>query len=153
MNTEVMYTWKEKDYEAKDTVKDIVNVFIKGLGSFDNSETFQIQIAQSDRLIDFGILINIEKSLDSLGRENSLEKWRTLELTHPGLETSRLFIDKKTETEIEIFHLPNQINYSVFTYVHFKEPTVETNKIKEVLEKKGKEVSQAFKNALNYLKS
>ena len=153
MNTEVMYTWKEKDYEAKDTVKDIVNAFIKGLSSPDNSEVFQVQIAQSDRLIDFSILINIEKSLDSLGKESSLEKWRTLELTHPGLETSRLFIDKKTDTEIEVFHLPNQTNYSIFTYVHFKEPTVETNKIKEVLETKGKEVSQAFKNTLNYLKS
>ena len=28
MNTEVMYTWKEKDYEDKDTVKDIVNVLV-----------------------------------------------------------------------------------------------------------------------------
>ena len=152
MNTEVMYSWKEKDYKDKDPVKDIVTTFIKGLDSINNAETFQIQIAQSDRLIDFSILVTVEKKLESLGGNRSLENWRTLELTHPELETSRLFIDKKTGTEIEIFHLPNQLNYSIFTYVHFKEPTLETNKIKETLEQTGKEVSQSFINVLDFLK-
>ena len=152
MNTEVMYTWKDKEYKDKDPVKDIVTTFIKGLGSINNSETFQIQIAQSDRLIDFSILATVEKKLVSLGGDKSLEKWRTLELTHPGLETSRLFIDKKTGTEVEIFHLPNLLNYSIFTYVHFKEPTLETNKIKETLEQTGKEVSQSIINVINFLK-
>ena len=153
MNTEVMYTWKEKEYKDKDPVKDIVNTFIKGLGSTGTQETFQVQIAQSDRLIDFSILITIEKNVEAMGGESSLKKWKTLDLTHPDLETSRLYTDKKTETEIEVFYLPNQVNYSIFTYVHFKEPTIETDKIKESLEQKGKEVSQSFTDVINFIKS
>ena len=153
MNPEVMYTWKEKNYKDKKTVKDIVNRFVEGLGSNNINENFQVQIAQSDRLIDFSILISIDKNLDSLGREKALAKWRELELTHPGLENSRLFIDKKTQTEVEIFHLPNQLNFSIFTYVHFKDPTIETNKTLDILEQKGKEVCQSFINVLQFLKS
>ena len=153
MNTEVMYTWKEKEYKDKDSVKDIVNTFIKGLGSTNTQETFQVQIAQSDRLIDFSILITVEKNVEAMGEEKSLTKWKTLDLTHPDLETSRLYTDKKTETEIEIFYLPNQVNYSIFTYVHFKDPTIETDKIKESLERKGKEISQSFTDVINFLRS
>ena len=153
MNTEVMYTWKEKDYKDKEVVKRIVNTFVSALDSNSFNEKFQVQIAQSDRLIDFSILISIEKSLVSLGEEQAMKKWKTLELTHPGLENSRLFIDKKTQTEIEIFHLPNQLNYSIFTYVHFKEPNIETNKKLDLLEQNGKEVSQSFINVLDFLKA
>ena len=62
MNTEVMYTWKNKDYKEKTIVKDLVNSFIKGLDSHQSQETFEIQIAQSDRLIDFSILTTVEKT-------------------------------------------------------------------------------------------
>ena len=148
-----MYTWKEKDYADKEVVKKIVNTFVNALDSNSFNEKFQVQIAQSDRLIDFSILISIEKSLVSLGEEQAMKNWKTLELTHPGLENSRLFIDKKTQTEIEIFHLPNQLNYSIFTYVHFKEPNIETNKKLDLLEQNGKEVSQSFINVLDFLKA
>ena len=94
MNTEVMYTWKNKDYKEKNIVKDLVNSFIKGLGSHQSQETFEIQIAQSDRLIDFSILTTVEKKLDLIGGDKAIANWKTLELTHPGLETSRLFVDK-----------------------------------------------------------
>ena len=153
MNTEVMYTWKEKDYKDKDTVKEIVNSYIKGLSKDQINETLQIQIAQSDRLIDFSILTTIEKKLDELGGEKSIKKWKTLELTHSELETSRLFEDKKTDAEIEIFYLPNQINFSIFTYIHFKEPAVETDKKIEALEKRGEELSKSFNEVLQFLKT
>ena len=148
-----MYTWKDKDYKEKGMVKNLVNFFIKGLNSNQSPETFEIQIAQSDRLIDFSILITVEKKLELLGGDKSITKWKTLDLTHPGLETSRLFVDPKSETEIEIFHLPQQLNFSIFTYVHFKEPTVETNEKEDSLQKQGEEVGESFSKVLQFLKS
>ena len=152
MSLEISYAWKEEDSKDAALVKAFVDSVIKGLEKVVNPDEFELKIAQSDRLIDFSILVMLVKSVEEMGGETLFDNWKTLSLAHEDIEMSRLFQDPETKKEIEIFHLQEDKKISIFTYIHFYKPQEDTeNKIYN-LEIEGKSVGESFTRVLDFLK-
>ena len=152
MSLEISYAWKERDDENAKLVKSFVDSVIKGMEKVVNSEEFELKVAQSDRLIDFSILVMTVKSVEEMGGDSIFNNWKTLKQTHEDIEMSRLFHDPETKKDLEIFHLEDEKKLSIFTYIHFYKPQEDTeNKIYN-LENEGKSVGDSFLRVMEFLK-
>lgn len=152
MSLEVSYAWKERDDQDAKLVKSFVDSVIKGMGKVVNSEEFELKVAQSDRLIDFSILVMTVKSVEEMGGDKMFKNWKTLAQAHEDIEMSRLFHDPETKKDLEVFHLEDEKKLSIFTYIHFYKPQEDSEDKIHNLEHEGKSVGDSFKRVMEFLK-
>ena len=149
----VTYNWKKKDYEDIDLVKSFINTFIKEITDSSGEDSFEFVVAQSDRLIDFSILTIIEKKIKDFEHDKLFKRWETLELTNPGIDRSRSYVDPETKIELEVFIMKEDQIFHIYTHTHFNKPIEDTEKKISDLGKEGKALGSTFKSVINFFKN
>ena len=153
MGTNVTFNWKKKDYENIDLVKSFIDSFIKKIVDSSGEENFEFIVAQSDRLIDFSILTLSEKKIKDFNHDDLFKRWESLELSNPGIDRSRIYIDPKTNIELEVFIMQEDQIFHIYTHTHFNKPEEDSqNKLAE-LEKEAKELGTTFKGVIDFFKN
>ena len=153
MEPNVTYNWKKKDYEDIDLVKSFINTFIKEITDSSGEDSFEFVVAQSDRLIDFSILTIIEKKIKDFEHDKLFKRWETLELTNPGIDRSRSYVDPETKIELEVFIIKEDQIFHIYTHTHFNKPIEDTEKKISDLGKEGKALGSTFKSVINFFKN
>ncbi|MDC0255443.1 hypothetical protein OAK75_11125 [Bacteriovoracales bacterium] len=153
MEPNVTYNWKKKDYEHIDLVKSFINAFIKEISDSSGENSFEFIVAQSDRLVDFSILTIIEKKIKDFEHDKLFKRWETLELTNPGIDRSRSYVDPETKIELEVFIMKEDQIFHIYTHSHFNKPIENTEKKIFDLGKEGKALGSTFKNVINFFKN
>ena len=151
MSSKITFMWKEENSEDSELVKSFVDAVSKGLEHNITNEDIKIEVAQSDRLIDFSILVMIEKKLNELKGEETLEKWKTLEPAHEGVDNSKIFLDPNTQVKLEMFYDEKGKDLSIFSYLHFYRPTEDSESKRIKLEVEGKALGETLLKGLEFL--
>tara|TARA_Y100001970_G_C13936748_1_gene701084 strand:- start:129 stop:656 length:528 start_codon:yes stop_codon:yes gene_type:complete len=152
MSSKITFIWKEENSEDSDLVKSFVHAVSKGIELTISDEDIKIEVAQSDRLIDFSILVMIEKRLDELKGEATLKKWNTLEPAHEGVDNSKIFLDPDNQVKLEMFYDEKEKDLSIFSYLHFYKPTEDSESKRIKLEVEGKALGEALSKGMIFLK-
>ena len=153
MSSKITFMWKEENSEDSDLVKSFVDAVSKGIECTITDEDIKIEVAQSDRLIDFSILVMIEKKLDELKGEATLEKWKTLEPAHEGVDNSKIFSEPNNKLKLEMFYDKEGEDLSIFSYLHFYKPTEDSENKRMQLEIEGKALGEVFSKGLAFLRN
>ena len=151
MSSKITFIWKEENSEDSDLVKSFVDAVSKGIEITFSDDDIKIEVAQSDRLIDFSILVMIEKKLDDLKGESTLKNWKTLDPAHEGVDNSRIFLEANTQVKLEMFYDEKGKDMSIFSYLHFYRPTEDSESKRVKLEVEGKALGEAFTKGLAFL--
>ena len=152
MSSKITFMWKEENSQDSDLVKSFVDAVSKGIEYSITDEDIKIEVAQSDRLIDFSILVMIEKKLDELKGELTLNKWKTLEPAHEGVDNSKIFSEPGNTIKLEMFYDEEGRDLSIFSYLHFYRPTEDSESKRVQLEVEGKALGKVFLKGLAFLR-
>ena len=152
MTSKVTFIWKEENSDDSILVESFIDAVSSGIEKSIPGEDNKIEVAQSDRLIDFSILVLLEKKLGELKGDSTLNKLEKLECAHEGVENSRIFLEPENEVKLELFYDEKGKDLSIFSYLHFYKPTEDSNKKREILKVEAEKVGKAFLKGLSFLK-